>query len=72
MTGRRCSSLRLAKEVKSKLDERKGSYVYWPLLGTSRFRKMPDHLWHSSCSLADYYNRSVELGLSYSEQDFSC
>lgn len=62
----------LAKRVHRSVSDAPGSYVYWPIMGTSKFRRIPDHLWHGSCSVADYAARAQELGLSMSEQEFSC
>lgn len=62
----------LAKRVHKQVSDTPGSYVYWPLLGTSRFRRTPDVLWHSANATADYAARAAELGLDYPEGAYFC
>jgi hypothetical protein len=47
-----------------------GGYCPWPLLGESRFVKVPGLLWHGSRSPGDYLAVSLEWGLPYSIEDF--
>jgi len=47
-----------------------GSYVLWPLIGTSRMRRCEHHLWHNSALPSDYGVRARVLGLCFKDEDF--
>jgi hypothetical protein len=58
----------LAKHIKPTMSDT--TYEEWPLLGTSRYIKRDDVLWHAANTPEDYVDYARELGLKYEASDF--